>query len=54
MLIKVLEMCDAFEILIINDDGTRKRFYFDQEDDKKSLVNMFEYLGFKAEYEEVY
>lgn len=47
--ILVEEMCDAFAITI---DG--ERFYFDQEDGKKKLVDVFNKLGLTVKYEEVY
>lgn len=42
------EMYDAFSITV---DG--ERFYFDQEDDKKKLKDVFKKLGCKVKYEEV-
>ena len=47
--ITVLDYYDGFGIVIGD-----KRFYFDQEDSRKRLIEMFEALGLKAEYEEVY
>lgn len=38
-----------FSILIDKD-----RFYFSQEEDYKGLIKVFEKLGFKAKYKEVY
>ena len=53
MEIIIEEYSDAFDI-VIKDGEKEKRFYFDQEDDKKKLVKVFKYLGFdKVKYEVV-
>lgn len=50
----VHEMCDAFSIHIVYKDGSFDEHYFDQEDSKAGLVEVFAKLGFTTEYEEVY
>lgn len=52
--IRIEEACDSFTIVIVHEDGLEERFHFDQEDDKTSLVDVFEKLGFKTKYEEAY
>jgi hypothetical protein len=53
MKIRIEEHSDAFAIAIEGDEGERY-FYFNQEDDRKELVDLFRSLGFDAYYEEVY
>ena len=51
----VSEECDGFCILFYDAKGKQVgRYRFDQEEDKKKLVEVFEALGFKADYEESY
>ena len=53
MKVCVSEACDGFTIIIKSEDGI-KRYWFDQEDDKTKLVDVFKELGFDSEYEEDY
>jgi DNA-binding PadR family transcriptional regulator len=52
--IQIEEMCDAFAITILKDGGEDLRYYFDQEDGKEELVEVFRQLGFETTYVEVY
>ena len=47
--VKIEEFNDGFAIIVGD-----KRWTFDQEEDKQKLVEVFEELGFKATYDEVY
>ena len=50
----IYDMCDAFNIHVVYNDGSFDEHYFDQEDDKSGLVDVFTKLGFTREYEEMY
>ena len=54
--IEIIEYCDAFSIDIVNvETAVRKHYYFDQEDNKESLVNVFKALkipNLEVTYEE--
>ena len=52
--IVIEEYSDGFSIVIKYEGGKESRFYFDQEDSKELLVNVFEQLGFNVTYEEIY
>ena len=53
--IYIEEACDEFVIRIVFENGDKKRYRFEQEDDKKKLVEVFKALGFhNVTYEEVY
>lgn len=53
MLVRIEEYYDGFAIIV--DDGIKEqRFGFDQEDDKRGLLDVFEVIGIEAEYEEAY
>jgi hypothetical protein len=55
MKIIVLEACDGFTIVLTPEDGEAiTSYWFNQEDDKTELVNLFKKLGFEAEYQEDY
>jgi hypothetical protein len=49
MEILILEYYDSFSIEV-----NGKVFYFDQEDNKENLVNVFKELGLESKYEEAY
>ena len=49
------EACDSFDIVMLDINGDEyNRFHFDQEDTKRDLVKLFEFLGYDASYEEIY
>jgi hypothetical protein len=56
--VEIIEYADAFSIDIVNvETATRKQYYFDQEDPKISLVNVFNALNIPdltVTYEEGY
>lgn len=58
MRVEIIEYADAFSIDIVNvETATRKHYYFDQEDPKTSLVNVFNALNapnLSVTYEECY
>lgn len=54
MKVIILEACDGFSILIKEDEEVVSRKWFSQEDDKTGLMDVFNQLGFEAEYEEDY
>lgn len=58
MRIEIIEYSDAFSIDIVNiETATQKHYYFDQEDPKTSLVNVFNALNIPdltVTYEEGY
>jgi hypothetical protein len=43
---------DSVTFLVKNDDGTEKRFYFNQEDTFEDMVKFFNELGIDSEFEE--
>ena len=51
--IRIEDHADAFAIAIEGDDGGEQYYYFNQEDDRTELVDLFRSLGFDAYYEEV-
>ena len=53
MKVTILEACDALTILL-EKEGKELRFYFNQEDTKERLVEVFTLLGVEAVYEEDY
>lgn len=57
MRIRIEDHADAFAIAIEGDPQCRgsdeQYYYFNQEDDRKELVDLFKSLGFDAYYEEV-
>jgi len=48
------EFSDGFEIVLIDEDGTRHKYGFDQEDMHDRLLDMFDKLGISATYEDCY
>jgi len=46
--VQIEDLYDGF-VIIVDDE----RFVFDQEDTREKLVDVFEKLGFTADYEEV-
>lgn len=52
--VRIEDYCDGFAIVVITNNTKEKRFAFDQEDNRKALKDMFEYIGIEAKYEEVY
>lgn len=52
--IVICEECDGFDIFILHSSGSHTKFSFNQEDSKQDLVKVFQFLGYKSEYEEVY
>ena len=53
MKIRIEDHADAFAIAIEGDDGGEQYYYFNQEDNREELVDLFRSLGFNAYYEEV-
>lgn len=53
MRIRIEDHADAFAIAIEGDDGGEQYYYFNQEDDRIGLLDLFQSLGFDAYYEEV-
>lgn len=55
MKVVILEACDGFTIVLTEEGNPcSTHFWFNQEDDKKNLVDVFNRLGFEATYEEDY
>lgn len=55
MKIIVLQACDGFTVVILDDNGnTLKRVWMNQEDGVENLTEVFKYLGFETEFEEDY
>lgn len=55
MKVIISEACDGFTIILDeHPELDAERYWFDQEEDKKNLVNVFKRLGYEAEYEEDY
>jgi len=51
--VKILDSYDGFDILV-EQDGSKFQWHFDQEDTRENLVKVFEKLGIEASYKEVY
>ena len=54
MNIIISEACDGFELIIVEQGSATSRFWFDQENNKKGLIDFFKKVGIEAEYEESY
>lgn len=52
--IEIYDSSDSFDIIIKRDDESFDRYHFDQEDNREKLKLVFEKLGFKTTYREVY